>query len=193
MLLETILHNAAHLWVGGSMATATSPNDPVFFLHHANVDRLWARWQDLHPEERFYLPISGGERGINLNDSMPPWGGATTPASVINHRLLGYARQNIERALNRFPSDDRILFYAGVLHEVWASPVNQNVALPKGGKATFGTKESELKLAREFLFQITNPGGISQSIFYLTKNIRPISIAVSKIRFDYRNVRMEFA
>ena len=22
------------------------PNDPVFFLHHANVDRLWAMWQD---------------------------------------------------------------------------------------------------------------------------------------------------
>jgi tetratricopeptide (TPR) repeat protein len=77
-----------------------------------------------------------------------------------NHRLLGYAGQNIERALDLFPSDDRILFYAGVLHEVWASPVNQNVALPKGGKATFGTKESELKLARQFLQKsiAVNPG-----------------------------------
>ena len=22
------------------------PNDPIFFLHHANIDRLWAMWQD---------------------------------------------------------------------------------------------------------------------------------------------------
>lgn len=84
----------------------------------------------------------------------------STTAYMQNHRLLGYARQNIERALNRFPSDDRVLFYAGVLHEVWASPVNQNVALPKGGKATFGTKESELKLAHQFLQKSieVNPG-----------------------------------
>lgn len=27
------------------MHTAHSPADPLFFLHHANVDRLWGRWQ----------------------------------------------------------------------------------------------------------------------------------------------------
>jgi tyrosinase len=32
--------------VGGDMASGGAPvNDPVFFLHHANVDRLWAEWQ----------------------------------------------------------------------------------------------------------------------------------------------------
>lgn len=39
------LHNSVHLWVGGSMLPGTSPNDPVFFLHHCNVDRLWWNWQ----------------------------------------------------------------------------------------------------------------------------------------------------
>jgi tyrosinase len=33
------LHNAVHVWVGGDMGISTSPNDPVFFLHHCNVDR----------------------------------------------------------------------------------------------------------------------------------------------------------
>lgn len=30
------------------MVDPTSPNDPIFFLHHANVDRLWVMWQDYH-------------------------------------------------------------------------------------------------------------------------------------------------
>lgn len=38
------LHNLVHGWVGGDMRQATSPNDPVFFLHHCNVDRIWAGW-----------------------------------------------------------------------------------------------------------------------------------------------------
>ena len=42
------MHNLVHRWVGGSMGPGTSPNDPVFFLHHCNVDRIWvslAHWE----------------------------------------------------------------------------------------------------------------------------------------------------
>ncbi|MBW4491681.1 MAG: tyrosinase family protein [Oscillatoria princeps RMCB-10] len=56
------LHNRVHVWVGGSMLPMTSPNDPVFFLHHCNVDRLWAEWQSQHPGEG-YLPAAGGPEG----------------------------------------------------------------------------------------------------------------------------------
>ncbi|MGH7491870.1 MAG: tyrosinase family protein [bacterium] len=89
-VLESVLHDPVHVWVGGSMARATSPNDPVFFLHHCNVDRLWALWQAQHPDQPAYLPLRGGLEGLNLNDPMLPWGGEATPASVINHRTLGY-------------------------------------------------------------------------------------------------------
>ena len=41
------LHNRVHLWVGGNMAPMTSPNDPVFFLHHCFVDKAWADWQEV--------------------------------------------------------------------------------------------------------------------------------------------------
>lgn len=46
--LEAI-HNPVHDAVGGAMATAASPTDPLFWLHHANIDRLWAEWQAHHP------------------------------------------------------------------------------------------------------------------------------------------------
>ncbi|MBA4141821.1 MAG: tyrosinase family protein [Nitrosospira sp.] len=49
------IHNNVHVWVSGDMALSSSPNDPVFFLHHCNVDRIWAAWQEAHPGST-YLP-----------------------------------------------------------------------------------------------------------------------------------------
>lgn len=42
------IHNNVHVWVGGDMELSSSPNDPVFFLHHCNIDRAWAAWQEQH-------------------------------------------------------------------------------------------------------------------------------------------------
>jgi hypothetical protein len=42
---ETFGHNAMHNFVGGAMnAIETAPDDPAFWLHHCNVDRIWASW-----------------------------------------------------------------------------------------------------------------------------------------------------
>jgi hypothetical protein len=86
------MHNSAHMWVGGSMMPSTSPNDPVFFLHHANVDRIWANWQRqwFNSGQDDYLPVSGGPTGHNLTEGMFPWGGPTTPQSVLDTFALGY-------------------------------------------------------------------------------------------------------
>jgi tyrosinase len=109
------LHNRVHVWVGGQMSSVYwSPNDPVFFLHHCNVDRLWAQWWSLNPK-RTYLPAAGEPSptdpvqgkidltGHHLTDPMPPWDGThagpkgTTgnlpivrPSDVLNHTTLGY-------------------------------------------------------------------------------------------------------
>jgi tyrosinase len=42
--LEGTPHNNVHVEVGGDMLTFMSPLDPIFWLHHANVDRLWTVW-----------------------------------------------------------------------------------------------------------------------------------------------------
>lgn len=85
------LHNRVHVWVGGDMGPGTSPNDPVFFLHHGNVDRLWALWQYDHPASG-YLPASGGPVGHNLNDVMQhlTTAGATPAASLDYRRTMGF-------------------------------------------------------------------------------------------------------
>ncbi|KAJ2347471.1 hypothetical protein GGF43_004751, partial [Coemansia sp. RSA 2618] len=43
--LENTIHGLPHLSLGGDMNTMHSPLDPIFWLHHANIDRLYAQWQ----------------------------------------------------------------------------------------------------------------------------------------------------
>ncbi len=76
------LHNRGHGWVGGSMLPMTSPNDPVFFLHHCMVDKLWHEWQLRHPNQG-YLPMNGGPFGQNLNDPMD-----STPGTPLSNRVI---------------------------------------------------------------------------------------------------------
>jgi len=50
--IEGAVHASVHNAVGGDMASGSSPADPLFFLHHANIDRLWAEWQTQHKTAR---------------------------------------------------------------------------------------------------------------------------------------------
>ncbi|KAK7688337.1 hypothetical protein QCA50_008709 [Cerrena zonata] len=57
------MHNAAHLMMDGDMSNiGHSPNDPIFFLHHANLDRIWAAWQSHDPANR--LAVGGGRTQV---------------------------------------------------------------------------------------------------------------------------------
>jgi tyrosinase len=86
------LHNRVQQWVGGHMIGGTSPNDPVFWLHHAFLDLVWDRWQRLHPRS-VYLPskaLSSRDpehgRVISSNEPMPPWN--EKPSEFFDHRRL---------------------------------------------------------------------------------------------------------
>lgn len=85
---EIPTHNAGHRFIGGHMGGAFSPNDAIFWLHHSNVDRLWAQWQAfqltqgaVHPRTADYPPAgqldpwdnSPIPLGHNLGDEMWPW------------------------------------------------------------------------------------------------------------------------
>ncbi len=43
--LQGTPHNMAHNYLGGHMRSMRSPMDPIFFSHHAFVDKNWATWQ----------------------------------------------------------------------------------------------------------------------------------------------------
>ncbi|WP_053990117.1 tyrosinase family protein [Mangrovimonas sp. TPBH4] len=43
------VHTGAHRWVGGAMPSPMSPRDPIFYLHHTFVDKLWDDWETANP------------------------------------------------------------------------------------------------------------------------------------------------
>lgn len=91
-------HNRGHNLMGGHMSQGFSPNDPIFWLHHANVDRLWANWQrhrvnavpgstpeDHYPPVGEISPLDGDPPppGHGLDDQMWPWVGNAAGFDVV--------------------------------------------------------------------------------------------------------------
>jgi tyrosinase len=88
-------HNTVHNQVGGDMRAATSPNDPLFWLHHCNYDRIWAEWQ-VGLGKANYQPGSGGPPGHNVSDTMKYLlGSGVTPGSTLDHRAMGYTYDTV--------------------------------------------------------------------------------------------------
>jgi tyrosinase len=91
---EPNIHNAIHSHaVRGIMRTSSSPNDPVFWLIHCYIAKLFRQWYQLKMKElaqrkrqfwRTYRPVTGGPEGHNLNDSMRNLPGpARTPKQAL--------------------------------------------------------------------------------------------------------------
>jgi tyrosinase len=81
--LEGNPHGLAHTSFGGSISSIpTAAKDPLFFLLHCNVDRLWAKWQRQNgrfdpAQAASYDSNVGNPIGHNLSDTMWPWNGVT--------------------------------------------------------------------------------------------------------------------
>ncbi len=75
------IHNSGHVWVGGSMQSiAFAPCDPVFWMHHCEIDRNWAAWQAANPGQD---PALAGSDAI-----MDPW--SETEVDTRDILALGY-------------------------------------------------------------------------------------------------------
>ena len=76
-------HGTAHTrWDGFIRSIGTAAKDPLFFLLHCNVDRLWAKWQRQNgrfdpAQASSYDSSPGNPIGHNLADTMWPWNGVT--------------------------------------------------------------------------------------------------------------------
>jgi hypothetical protein len=87
------MHGLGHEWIGGDMANGSpSPNDPMFFLHHSQVDRLWAAWQEAN--------LATGDQGLSVHYGNPGFPDAflgplfnfaeVDASELFDYKALGY-------------------------------------------------------------------------------------------------------
>lgn len=93
--LEKTPHNFVHIWVGGKMAWSFSPLDPIFWMHHCNVDRLYSDWL-----ARGYNPPNESEwNDKSFNDFYDadgkPVGSEFTCGMTVDSRNMGYVYEDI--------------------------------------------------------------------------------------------------
>ena len=146
------LHNLVHRYCGGNMLRMTSPNDPVFFLHHANIDRMWSIWQKKAPSGTSLYVQSSTTGGHKLNDAMifnevgdpAPFPIGATPAQMIDgHALHGVG-----------------VWYESDIPEIDSpNPSLSFVDIPEG-LTSFKAVRFRIKGCRQVRFRITgNPTG----------------------------------
>ncbi len=76
------VHGSVHVWVGGLMSDpSTAAADPIFWMHHCNLDRLWWQWHLAHSS--INPPLSGASAVMN------PW--SYTEPDTRNINTLGYS------------------------------------------------------------------------------------------------------
>jgi len=79
--LEVEAHNEVHNWCNGTVSSPpTAAQDPIFWLLHANIDRIWDRWQLTH----------SGVPSLSATDAvLDPW--EATAADVNDVFTMGYS------------------------------------------------------------------------------------------------------
>lgn len=106
-------HGQVHIYVGGHLLSDASPNDPLFFLHHCNVDRLFAEWQDRWGIYNFPRTWADTLHDVthSWKDMMPPFESAfrdmldlrATGVRYDTQRTVGRASESIEN-MTVFPN-----------------------------------------------------------------------------------------
>jgi tyrosinase len=117
--LESNPHNQVHVDVGGFNSDQTvwglmsDPDiaalDPIFYLHHSNIDRMWAAWNakgNSNPSDPTWLngPAATGDREF----AMPLPDGSSwvyTPAMVNSLSQLDYTYDNLSSGVLAQPSN----------------------------------------------------------------------------------------
>ncbi|PGG97210.1 hypothetical protein AJ79_09293 [Helicocarpus griseus UAMH5409] len=107
------IHNNIHWWVGGEgghmSQIPVATFDPIFWLHHCNIDRIWAIWQELNPDKWFEKGGQGefDQKVIGLGNVITnttplrpfhktPEGAVWLPEDTLDFRKLGYTYPELQ-------------------------------------------------------------------------------------------------
>lgn len=104
--LEANPHNLVHTIVGGDDGVMSYPGsaalDPIFYLHHCNIDRMWAEWNDLGNENPTDPNWLNGPTAVGEREFIMPFPGTNgwvfTPGEMTSLTELDYQYDEREAA-----------------------------------------------------------------------------------------------
>jgi tyrosinase len=150
-ILEGNPHNMVHNNIGGWMPSASSPRDPIFFMHHANIDRIWAVWNSLgnaNSPDHFWRDMQITNNFYNVDGSF--WSPVVSELAVPE--MLGYTYG--------LPPPQVALAAAAPMHAALQTKITSLFAMPKVNNAGVRT------------FTAANSGGASAAAG------RPLALSV---------------
>jgi tyrosinase len=89
--IEFAPSGSVHVGIGGDMALMQAPNDPIFWLHIAYLDKIWSRWQQIRPQNAISIngPLVGGTT-INTTTVIPGLKSSYKVGDVLDTKKLCY-------------------------------------------------------------------------------------------------------
>jgi tyrosinase len=94
--LDNGLHGQVHVLVGNGLGMGSVPwaaNDPIFWLHHCNIDRMWSSWNALggkNPNDASFLSqpfVFAGPKGQRADLKV---------GDILDTAVLGYKYDSLE-------------------------------------------------------------------------------------------------
>lgn len=110
--LEGTPHNLIHNAIGAFMPSAGSPRDPIFFMHHGNIDRIWANWNALGRSNTADMTPTDRNLWLNMyfdKNYISPTGAlyGAYPRDLQDTRALGYTYPGLPQPDGLLPDQKR--------------------------------------------------------------------------------------
>lgn len=110
--LEGTPHNLIHNSIGAFMPSAGSPRDPIFMMHHGNIDRIWANWNALGRSNTDDMSPTDRNLWLNMyfkDNYLTPTGQTygAYPRDLQDIRALGYTYPGLPTPDNAMPDESR--------------------------------------------------------------------------------------
>jgi len=141
--LENNPHNLVHSYLGGFQGNDQNNEqglmgdplmaglDPVFYLHHANIDRLWAIWnvtlKNSNPNDINWLfgPTTNGQPDFQMPKDGSWW--RFTPSDVTDISKLNYTYKDMSAPASVVPAAQAFSARLATLHAAPAAATNGGV------------------------------------------------------------------
>lgn len=176
--LENNPHNTVHGFVGGIMSSAQSSLDPIFMMHHCNIDRIWWMWNQGGGADS-PDPLWTGMTFTNnfFNPDGSPYSPKVT--DLFTPEPLGYTYDDTPQQPPPGPAQPPVLAQYDKFKSLYA--VKDIASVKAAGIATYVSKATEAATPTKYA---EIPVEVDPAILKTVANRKPLSSGTSTLSLN---------